>query len=55
MTAMSTHSTRTGVKLIGPLAAGAGVAIALGVYGRIHHPTGIAVSIDGFSVYGRFK
>jgi hypothetical protein len=36
-------------RLLVPLLAGAGVAIALGVYGRVHHPTGIAVSVAGFS------
>lgn len=32
-----------------PLLAGAAVTVSLGVYGRIHEPTGIAVSIAGFS------
>lgn len=32
-----------------PLAVGSAVAIALGVYGRLHEPTGLAVSIAGFS------
>ncbi|HKT04890.1 MAG TPA: DUF6529 family protein [Rugosimonospora sp.] len=32
-----------------PLLAGAGVAVALGVYGRLHQPTGIAVNVAGFS------
>jgi hypothetical protein len=36
-------------KLIIPLAIGAGVSVALGVYGRVHTPTGIAVSVAGFS------
>ena len=31
------------------LAAGAAVALTLGVYGRVHSPTGIAVSVAGFS------
>jgi hypothetical protein len=31
------------------LAIGAAVAIALGAYGRVHTPTGIAVSVSGFS------
>lgn len=30
-------------------AAGAAVALALGVYGRVHTPTGIAVNVAGFS------
>lgn len=32
-----------------PLLVGAGVAVVLGVYGRTHTPTGIAVSLAGFS------
>ena len=32
-----------------PVALGAAVAVALGVYGRLHEPTGIAVSVAGFS------
>ncbi|GGM05404.1 MULTISPECIES: DUF6529 family protein [Micromonospora] len=32
-----------------PLLAGAAVAVALGVYGRLHTPTGIAVNVAGFS------
>jgi hypothetical protein len=36
-------------KLIVPLAIGAAVAVALGVYGKVHTPTGIAVNVAGFS------
>ncbi|TQS40537.1 DUF6529 family protein [Cryptosporangium phraense] len=36
-------------KLIVPLAIGAGVAVVLGTYGKLHTPTGIAVSVAGFS------
>lgn len=32
-----------------PVVVGVLVAVALGVYGRLHEPTGIAVSIAGFS------
>jgi hypothetical protein len=32
-----------------PIAVGAAVAVALGVYGRLHEPTGIAINIAGFS------
>ncbi|MGH4026445.1 MAG: DUF6529 family protein [Pseudonocardiaceae bacterium] len=32
-----------------PVAVGSAVAIALGVYGRLHEPTGLAVSVAGFS------
>jgi hypothetical protein len=37
------------VKLFVPLLAGAVVAVTIGVYGRLHHPTGVAVNIAGFS------
>ncbi|HET6211989.1 MAG TPA: DUF6529 family protein [Micromonosporaceae bacterium] len=36
-------------RLLVPLAAGAAVSISLGVYGRLHTPTGIAVNLAGFS------
>jgi hypothetical protein len=36
-------------KLLVPLAIGAGVSVALGVYARLHSPTGIAVNVAGFS------
>ena len=32
-----------------PLACGIGVSVALGVYGKLHDPTGIAVNVSGFS------
>lgn len=32
-----------------PLGVGAAVAVGLGVYGRVHEPTGIAINIAGFS------
>lgn len=32
-----------------PIVVGAAVAVALGVYGRLHEPTGIAINIAGFS------
>jgi hypothetical protein len=35
--------------LIVPLLVGAVVALALGVYGRVHDPTGVAVNLAGFS------
>jgi hypothetical protein len=37
------------VKLLVPVAIGGAVAVALGVYGRLHEPTNIAVNIAGFS------
>jgi hypothetical protein len=36
-------------KLLVPLTLGAGVAVAIGVYGKLHQPTGVAVNIAGFS------
>lgn len=49
MGTLSAHSARTGAKLMVPLLIGAAVMVSLGVYGRTHTPTGIAVSIAGFS------
>ena len=40
---------RAGRTLLGLLLAGAAVAVLLGVYGRVHTPTGIAVNVAGFS------
>jgi hypothetical protein len=42
-------------KLVVPSLIGALVALTLGIYGRLHHPTGIAVSIAGFSSPGSVK
>ena len=39
----------TATKLLVPLAVGAAVSVALGVYGRAHEPTGVGVLIAGFS------
>jgi hypothetical protein len=36
-------------KLAVPAAVGAAVAISIGAYGRLHRPTGVAVSLAGFS------
>jgi hypothetical protein len=35
--------------ILAPIIAGAAVAIALGIYGQLHEPTGIAINIAGFS------
>ena len=40
---------RGGVQLLIWLLIGAAVAVALGVYGAVHEPTGIAVNVAGFS------
>ena len=36
-------------RLLVALGAGLGVAVALGVYGRVHTPTGVAINLAGFS------
>lgn len=41
--------------LLVPLLAGLAVAVVLGVYGRLHEPTGVAISIAGFSGPGYVK
>lgn len=46
MTAPSVERVTT---VLAPLVIGSAVAIALGVYGQLHEPTGIAVSVAGFS------
>jgi len=47
-TTVTPSSTGDGTSSV-PLAVGAAVALTLGVYGRVHEPTGIAVSVAGFS------
>ena len=42
-------SPGTVAKIIVPIGIGAAVAVVLGVYGKVHTPTGIAVSVAGFS------
>jgi hypothetical protein len=42
-------------KLVMPSLIGGLVALTLGVYGRLHHPAGAAVSIAGFSSLGYMK
>jgi hypothetical protein len=39
----------TNATLLGLFAVGAAVAVALGVYGKLHDPTGVGVSLAGFS------
>lgn len=39
----------TATMILVPIVVGAAVAVALGVYGRLHEPTGIAINIAGFS------
>jgi hypothetical protein len=45
----NTPTKRRQARLFVPLLIGAGVCVTLGVYGRLHHPTGYAVNIAGFS------
>jgi hypothetical protein len=42
-------------KIVVPCLIGGLVALTLGIYGRLHHPTGIAVNIAGFSSPGYVK
>jgi len=49
MTAQEATHTVALTRLFVPVDAGAAVAVALGVYGGLHTPTGIAVSVAGFS------
>lgn len=42
-------------KLVVPSLIGALVALTLGIYGHVHHPTGYAVNIAGFSSPGSVK
>src|SRR5437879_2035572 len=42
-------------KLVVPSLIGALVALTLGIYGGLHHPTGIAINIAGFSSPGSVK
>lgn len=46
---------RGGAALVVPLLVGGAVAVALGVYGRLHEPTGWAVRVPGFSSALTFK
>jgi hypothetical protein len=47
--------TAGAAKLVVPSMIGALVALTLGIYGHIHHPTGVAVNIAGFSSPGSVK
>jgi hypothetical protein len=49
------RSASAAVKLVVPCVIGALVALTLGLYGRLHSPTGIAVNIAGFSSPGSVK
>ena len=47
--ASATYPPSPNVKMLVPLAIGAAVATAVGVYGRVHEPTHVAVNLAGFS------
>ena len=49
------HAASGAGKLVVPCLIGALVALTLGIYGRLHHPTGIAINIAGFSSPGYVK
>ncbi len=49
------HAASSTAKLVIPCVIGGLVALTLGLYGRLHNPTGIAVNIAGFSSPGYVK
>src|SRR6266576_5846940 len=49
------RSASTTTKLVVPCLIGGLVALTLGIYGRLHSPTGFAVNIAGFSSPGSVK
>ena len=46
---MTTLPVRAASRVAIPLSVGAAFAVALGVYGRLHDPTGVAINVAGFS------
>ncbi|HEY3561507.1 MAG TPA: DUF6529 family protein [Kribbella sp.] len=46
---MTTVPVKAATRVALPLSAGAAVAIGLGLYGRLHQPTGVAINVAGFS------
>jgi hypothetical protein len=55
VTHSSPPSARTTATVLVPLAIGVLVAVALGVYGRLHEPAAVAVNVAGFSSPGAVK
>ena len=49
------HVSSGVAKLVVPSLIGALVALTLGIYGRLHHPTGVVVNIAGFTSAGYVK
>ncbi|MEV4262422.1 DUF6529 family protein [Kribbella sp. NPDC049584] len=52
---MSTTQVQKASTIAIPLAVGAAAAVALGVYGRLHDPTGVAINLAGFSSFQSVK
>jgi Family of unknown function (DUF6529) len=52
---VTTVPVRTASRAVFPLSVGAAVAIGLGLYGRLHHPTGVAIDVAGFSSFQAVK
>jgi Family of unknown function (DUF6529) len=52
---MSTTQVQKTASVAVPLSAGAAVAVALGVYGRLHDPAGVAINLAGFSSFQSVK
>jgi len=52
---MTTVPVHKASRIAIPLSVGAAAAVALGVYGRIHDPTGVAIDIAGFSSFRSVK
>jgi hypothetical protein len=48
-TAIPAPSPKSALALLVPALAGCAVSLAIGVYGHLHNPTGIAVNVAGFS------
>ena len=49
------RATSGAAKLVVPSLIGGLVALTLGIYGHLHHPTGVAINIAGFSSPGAVK
>jgi hypothetical protein len=52
---VTTVPVRAASRAVFPLSVGAAVAIGLGLYGRLHHPTGVAIDVAGFSSFQSVK
>jgi hypothetical protein len=52
---VTTVPVRSASRVVLPLSVGAAVAVGLGVYGRLHQPTGVAIDVAGFSSFQSVK